>query len=268
MYETKYLYSIHKGQFLDKQDFFVEFERKPFDISGTFRNCHKGKILDRNRNVVTTEDFKTGKCVVKIPKNGTGTYNYKLDFICSEEAISLAKKYNNEVAKIPDKLNFLLPYGARLDYGDNKIVSVEPFLEGEYIKFYNNDGEPYNRYKSLTAFCHYTWIINKGRKVITDIQGIKLNNKFYLTDPACQSLEMKYGESDLGVQGLIKFLLYHKCNDICREWKWIDINSYFKLTKNEKASIKNSKYKFQSIINDKYNKYLEIYQKCLELIGY
>ena len=121
------------------------------------------------------------------------------------------------------------------------------------------------KYKSLTAFCHFIWIKNKGRKVITDLQGVKLNSKFYLTDPACQSIEEEYGEYDLGVQGLIKFLLFHKCNSIYREWKWIDINKYFSLTNNEKALIKFSKYRFEQIKNEKY---LPICKKMLGLINY
>ena len=64
---------------------------------------------------------------------------------------------------------------------------------------------------------------------------------------------------------MIKFLLYHKCNDIYKEWKWIDINKYFSLTNNEKATIKFTKYKFQQ---EKNKKYLPIYEKLLELIGY
>lgn len=52
---------------------------------------------------------------------------------------------------VPCKINFLLPYGAKLDiYNGNtniheNIVSVEPFLEGEYIKFNNNDGAPFGK---------------------------------------------------------------------------------------------------------------------------
>lgn len=266
MFETKYLYTIKNGEFSIQQNFFVEFKNEYFD-SGTFRNCYKGIIVNKYRKKVKTKDFKTGDCVVKVPKNKNGNYNYKIDFICSEYANSLAQKYNKEVAKIPDKLNFILPYGTELDIfeGEKGIVSVEPYLEGKYIKFYNNDGAPGQKYKSLTAYTHYTWKENEGKRVITDIQGIKENNKFYLTDPAIQSIEGKYGESDLGVQGLIKFLLFHKCNDICREWRWIEIDKYFKLTNYEKASIRFTKYSFQQAKNEKY---LPIYIKLLELIGF
>ena len=121
-------------------------------------NVYKGKILDENRNLVKTEDFKNGRCVVRIPKSGSGPYNYKLDFICSEFANELGQEYNEEVSSIPDKINFLLPYGAKLDIFkennniNNNIVCVEPFLEGKYIKFYNNDGAPLREYLILLLF--------------------------------------------------------------------------------------------------------------------
>ena len=54
-----------------------------------------------------------------------------------------------------------------------------------------------------------------------DVQGIFKNGRYYLTDPACQSLEQLYGNSDLGAMGLIKFLMCHKHNNICQNWKWV-----------------------------------------------
>ena len=151
MNETGYLYSIHKGKFEEEQDIYVKFDKIPMD-HGTFRDCYLGKIYDEKGNQVVNEEFPNGYCVVKIPKKGF--YNYKLDFICSEFANKLAIKYNNEVAKIPDKINFILPYGAKLDKFKgkniaNNIVSVEPYLDGEYIKFYNNDGAPFEKYLLL-----------------------------------------------------------------------------------------------------------------------
>ena len=62
------------------------------------------------------------------------------------------------MSSIPDKINFLLPYGAKLDIFkennniNNNIVCVEPFLEGKYIKFYNNDGAPLREYLILLLF--------------------------------------------------------------------------------------------------------------------
>ena len=269
--KTGFLYTTKNGEFKEKQEFFVEFD--DFLNEGTYRECYLGQYLNEDKEEIPGDVYGTGDCVVKIPKKNS--YNLKFDFICSEFANNLAIKYNREVAKISKKIKFILPYGAKLeefkgekitDNTDNIIVSVEPYIGGDFYKYFNNDGSPLIKDDSLSAFSHYTWIINKGRKVITDLQGVrKDDNRFILTDPACQSLGRDYGDSDLGVQGLMRFILNHECNDICGKWKWINIDEHFKLPNNEKETIKSTKVLLPKA---KTNKYLEVYKKLLESVEF
>ena len=63
----------------------------------------------------------------------------------------------------------------------------------------------------------------------------------------------------------MRFLLNHKCNDICGKWKWINIDEHFNLPNNEKETIKSTNF---LVPKAKTNKYLEIYQKLLESVGF
>ena len=66
-----------------------------------------------------------------------------------------------------------------------------------------------------------------------------------MTDPACQSLDQKFGNSDLGA-GSRKFLLCHKHNDICRNWTWIP-NGFDGMLRAFKAtSIKRTSFSFEN----------------------
>ena len=264
--KTGFLYTTKNGEFKEKQEFFVEFD--DFLNEGTYRECYFGQYFNKDKEEIPINEYNTGDCVVKIPKKNS--YNHKFDFICSEFANNLAIKYNREVAKISNKIKFILPYGAKLEEfkgkKDNRIVSVEPYIGQDFYKYFNNDGSPLIKDDSLSAFSHYTWIINKGRKVITDLQGVrKDDNRFILTDPACQSLGRDYGASDLGVQGLIRFMLNHECNEICENWEWINIDEHFNLPNNEKETIKSSKVLLPIA---KTNIYLKKYKELLESIDF
>lgn len=267
--KTGFLYTTKNGKLDKKKEVFVEFDYSLLE-EGTYRKCYLGKFLDENKKDKIDEEYGTEMCVVKIPKNNS--YDLKFDFICSEFANNLAIQYNREVSKIPNQIKYILPYGAKLEVlnGEkityNRIVSVEPYIERQFYKFFNNDGSSIKGGFSLSAFSHYTWIINKGRKVITDLQGSPLNGgKFILTDPACQSLGRDYGASDLGVQGLIRFMLNHECNEICKNWEWINIDEHFNLPNNEKETIKSSKVLLPIA---KTNIYLKKYKELLESIDF
>ena len=248
-----------------KQDIYALLIKKI--ESGTFRDCYKGQIKDKFGNSTTTNDFPSGECVVKIYKDLRYAQDFLKDFESSIIAKEQALLFNNKIG-IPNKINYILPYATSIDInGTKETISVEPFLEGNFKKFYNNDGmeiEQENGKKFTTyssAYSHFTWLNFRGRKVVTDLQGIFKNGKYYLTDPACQSLEQKYGNSDLGAQGIIKFLLYHKCSDACEKWPILNIKLLKKyLTDNEAASIKATKYSFEMTKNEKYR---PIYENLL-----
>ena len=88
--ETKYLFKVLQSWQMLLQNIYAVFEEKSFS-EGAFRYCYKGKIKDRDDDFVTTNDFTSGECVVKVYKNSGYTQDYYIDFVGSlyahEEAV-------------------------------------------------------------------------------------------------------------------------------------------------------------------------------------
>ena len=285
--ETKCLCKYLSGGEAINTQIYAEFEEKFFQ-KGTFRYCYKGTIKNLNGDEVTTNDFYTGKCVVKVYQNNRFTQDYYIDFICSLYAYEEARLFN-EIIKIPNKLNFIIPYGGSVHllagfklFGLFKVstnddskkylspdmkVAIEPYLDGTYIKFSSNTGYENPDFDAyIPAFSHFTWIHSKGRRVVMDVQGIFKNGRYYLTDPACQSLEQLYGNSDLGAMGLIKFLICHKHNNICQNWKWIPMEFNGLLRSFNALSIKRTSFRFENEKNIK--TYTPVYINLLKLVRF
>ena len=234
---------LSNGQKVLLKDIFTIFNDVSF-AEGAFRKCYIGVIVDKNKGAVKTNDFPSGKCVIKKYMNQNLTKDCITDFQSTFIAHSCALAFN-KIINIPNKLNFVWPY-MTMDVLNQKFAYVEPFLEGEYTKFSSNSGyenPEYNAY--IPAFSHYSWLLFKGRMVILDVQGVFKNQKYFLTDPAVQSIDQKYGGSDLGAMGLIKFVLCHKHNDICKNWKWIPKQFNALLTICNANSIKRTSFSFE-----------------------
>lgn len=285
--ETKYLYKVFSnGETLQKK-IYAEFEPNYF-ADGAFRYCFRGKLKDLDGDKITTDDFPSGKCVVKVYKEVRFTQDYILDFVSSQYAYEQAILFN-KVIGIPNKINFVLPYAgsvhllagfklfglfkistnddAKRYISPNMKVAIEPFLDGNYIKFSSNTGYENPDFDAyIPAFSHYTWIYSRGTKVVLDVQGIFKNGKYYLTDPACQSLDRKFGNSDLGAMGLCKFVLCHKHNNICENWKWIPPSLEGLLKSYNANSIKRTSFSFENWKN--IQKYTPLYLNLLKLIKF
>ncbi|TGJ79403.1 hypothetical protein E0Z10_g9349 [Xylaria hypoxylon] len=106
--------------------------------------------------------------------------------------------------------------GSRKEY-----LSLEPFLEGEYVK-YNSNGlwvkddtldDPFNR--MAQAFSHFTFERSWGHFLVADLQGVNQ----LLTDPVVHTRDpqrFKLNVTNLHEEGFKFFFTLHKCNDICR----------------------------------------------------
>ncbi|KAF5595665.1 kinase [Fusarium pseudocircinatum] len=100
-------------------------------------------------------------------------------------------------------------------------LSLEPFIEGEYIKYNSNgvyvledDTNPFN--ETAQAFSHFTFERSWGHFLVTDLQGV--GNSF--TDPAIQTKDperFKLGETNLGEEGFKFFFALHECKATCRQ---------------------------------------------------
>lgn len=101
----------------------------------------------------------------------------------------------------------------------DRYMSLEPFIEGTYVKYNNNSGyvnsDNNDRFNKVAqAFSHFTFERSRGRLLVCDLQGVG----HVLTDPAIHTLDperFKLADTNLGPEGFKFFFSSHVCNDIC-----------------------------------------------------
>ncbi|KAJ7886927.1 kinase-like domain-containing protein [Mycena leptocephala] len=104
--------------------------------------------------------------------------------------------------------------------GADECMSLEPFIDGTYVKYNNNCGYvneyiPDDRFnQAAQAFSHFTFERSRGSFLVSDLQGVG----HVLTDPAIHTSDPKrflLAETNLGPEGFKFFFATHKCNGIC-----------------------------------------------------
>ncbi|CAF0853645.1 unnamed protein product [Adineta steineri] len=101
-----------------------------------------------------------------------------------------------------------------------KIYQVERRMHQEWHKWNNNSGGvSLNEYSTiLQAFSHWTYHITSGRLMVVDLQGVKVDCAYLLTDPAlhCEDLlRFQKTRTNLGIKGMHQFFRTHICSDVC-----------------------------------------------------
>lgn len=105
-----------------------------------------------------------------------------------------------------------------LDRDENdrfKFISAEPYLQGEFKKYNNNNGwaGAFGEMSDVAqAFSHFTWLHTGGKAMIVDLQGVRN----ICTDPQIHA-ENFYGKGNFGHDGIGDFFRTHKCNPICHQ---------------------------------------------------
>jgi hypothetical protein len=102
----------------------------------------------------------------------------------------------------------------------SKIYQVERRMHQEWRKWNNNSGGvSLSEYSTiLQAFSHWTYHISSGRLMVVDLQGVKVDRAYLLTDPAlhCDDLlRFRETRTNLGVKGMHQFFRTHVCSDVC-----------------------------------------------------
>jgi hypothetical protein len=102
----------------------------------------------------------------------------------------------------------------------SECMSLEQFVEGEYVK-YNNNASWVNEDLSndsfsqvAQAFSHFTFERSWGLFLINDLQGVN----HLLTDPAVQTRDperFKLHDTNLNEAGFKFFFIRHECNTFC-----------------------------------------------------
>ncbi|RUP47395.1 kinase-like domain-containing protein [Jimgerdemannia flammicorona] len=92
--------------------------------------------------------------------------------------------------------------------------TVEPFIEGEYVRHNNNAGWSNEAKATAQAFSHFSWIASGKRLVVVDLQGVE----YVMTDPVIHSVkEPHFGPTDFAQQGINLFFASHRCNFVCAQ---------------------------------------------------
>jgi len=187
----------------------------PFD-SGSFRDVYMGYDSKSNQNVVAKK-FKDGH-----PKSSAF---WTQDLTASKRAHEYALQWNSSIGtnKQIEFVQPLIDYAARSfsDFEHSECILIEPYLGSDYKKFSSNSGYlNSNCGLSMSTFSHFTYHMSNGHELVCDLQGVKLPNKYMLTDPVICSTQCQYGVTDLGSHGIAAFFSYHKCTDLCNpSWK-------------------------------------------------
>lgn len=146
---------------------------------------------------------------------------------------------NHRIAKfLSTKFNEVKPGGtSAVDFCEGCIIQcmsrpgqpimvLEANIPGLFEKFNNNTGfcapNPTlngRNHDAVQAFSHWSHHITRGQMLVVDCQGgfDAASNRFVLTDPAvhCSDLS-RFGNTNLGPNGIRHFFQNHKCNGVCR----------------------------------------------------
>ena len=129
-------------------------------------------------------------------------------------ARTFAERFN--ALSPPKFIQFLLPmiyeFPLRSD-PDRRYMAVELYLEGAYIKYSDNARYVNSQFRTIPAFCHWSWQSSGGQMMITDLQGVN----YILTDPQIHSVlpSAEFGLGGGDEAAMVDFFKEHRCNEIC-----------------------------------------------------
>ena len=246
-HESNYIYEVDENLNTKQTNFYVTFKYNPFS-EGAFRYCYIGNINNKGNQNSNKNLFPTGKCVVKVFKNDL----YEKSEIISDlnnifYSQKISKEFNSQNL-INRKVIFVDNYLATFKekavinlfekraFTELEPMIIEPYIEGKYEKFTSNSGWIKDNIDIIIPlFMHWNWVYSKGEKLVSDIQGVKKGDIYELTDPAVQSINKEYGDTDLGAVGLIYFLSEHKHNSYCQSLPWPNNEEIKKIQKVSKC---------------------------------
>jgi hypothetical protein len=167
----------------------------------------------------------TNRFVVKsFKKNGKRLAHLAEDLRVQALCKCLTLEYNALLGE-QHSLDFIVTTclrGKRSSGLDQEHLSLEPFIEGTYVKYNNNTNwvnkdspdDPINQ--AAQAFSHFTFERSQGQFLVSDLQGVRN----LLTDPAIHTRDaerFKLSDTNLGEEGFKFFFSAHECNDFCRK---------------------------------------------------
>ena len=137
-------------------------------------------------------------------------------------ATAYAREFNRDKSKPQDTCSIeFAPLDVVQCSEGGTVFLQEPLLKGTVENLDRDRRLPY--FDLLQAFTHYTWIKSRKRLIICNHQGFKerMKRRLTLIDPTIHTVESesKYGQQDVGKDGIKAFFDGHKCSTICEQMK-------------------------------------------------
>lgn len=189
-----------------------------FIARGSFRACYLGKDTVTGQPVVLKRFLKPSRKVLEY---------WQQDIEASKEAQRFANLFNKEINS-SKQITFIVPIiiecpseiCAPFEKGES--VLVEPFLGKDVYQKFNSNSGWVNKDcgLSMAAFSHFTYHSSGGKMLVCDLQGVKTENGYILTDPVICSVQQTFGLTDTGEAGIRSFFDSHDCTELCKSsWK-------------------------------------------------
>lgn len=204
---TKLTYDCQLDRW-DEQPILLRMCAEPFAKGGM-------RLAYRAREVF--EDGAEIECVVKrmLPEIQSPPNAMYQEAMTQMVAEGLAQDFNKACAarKLPQRVAFL-PVSVVKVAGVAEAFSLEPYLEGEYVKHNDNNGHNETEDEVAAAFSYFTYINSNKLLVVCDIQGV---GTFY-TDPQIHTFDGEaFGEGNMGEDGINRFLQSHRHSLLCEQ---------------------------------------------------
>jgi len=198
----------------------VRLKVAPFPFAtGAMRAAYYA-VLSDGRPMIVKESLYASKSQLTKPK-------YEATLQCHRAAKFLSSEFDKRKPSTCPKVDFcdgcILQFMARRD---QPFMVMESRIPGVFEKYNSNSGycapsptvDIGTAHEAVQAFSHWTHHVTRGHILVVDCQGgFDARQGFMLTDPAvhCKDLS-RFGDTNLGLNGIRRFFDTHKCNDVCR----------------------------------------------------
>lgn len=190
----------------------VQKRARPF-AQGAMRVAHYARTASSTNRFVVKSYKKDGKRLPHLAE----------DMRCQALCKAFALEFN-ALAGETHSLDFITTTclkGKTEKASEDEFMSLEPFIDGTYVKYNNNCGYVNEDILSTDKFCqaaqafaHFTFERSQGRFLVSDLQGVG----GLLTDPAIHAVDPErfvLADTNLGSEGFKFFFATHVCNGIC-----------------------------------------------------
>ena len=145
---------------------------------------------------------------------------------------TLAEYFGRQLAKKVSELKCEDEFGQILMYQeiylgkivDNEFITIEEFIPGSFVKFFNNTGIPCedneNSKNGMKAEClaHFSFEKSDQKLMLVDIQGcgVKLYDPEIASSELVEDGELLFCAGNLSKTIIDNFIVHHVCNKFCK----------------------------------------------------